>query len=889
MKIKRLQVNNIRSYEEMEIGFEEGVTVVSGINGSGKSSLLEACFIGLFGSKGIPKNFVLSDMVRKGCENASIIIEFEHLGHNYEITQQFRNNPETGKASTSLTSLEMDGKLIADQANLTYDNIRALLRMDEEAYRNCVYIRQGEIDVLINAKPKERQRMIDDLLQIGKLEEYRERAKGARTGLRRHITEADARIGDHKDEIEKIESLSPVKQLNLLKEKIGRFDIELTEMGEKKERAKIAIDRTLKQIESYAELEKQKNELTEEFQALQKQKIAVLKSGSECRTQILELEKSCQELNAEIRSLQTELGIDNNSDIELMLEKANNEERKAYNAIEDLKADDKTALLRHQNAKQQIENLEKRQHDIEVKLSRIQEQLGEQEKGSSDAEKQIAGLHDEIAGIYRQLEEIGFDRKKTENLDEIEDLIINKRQRFHGKNVELETNITRLTGQISKNRALIEKGFCPTCGQDMHGSPINGTTATEEKELEDLKKHLTEVRSEEKEILDKVELVNLAKKHREKIEELQHQIQLAENRLTTSKSTIADYRSQIEEEKREMEKLQEHREKSGKDLADSEKKLEDLSAKKEKAKLQHQLLEKKLNGMKKLSRHELEYRERKAETKHLQEKENEQQEKAELLEKQVLSQKKRVDGLMEKLGENDPAKLQQNRQKLEMAYTGLSGEIDTIHKQKDEALVEMGQVETAIERQKELKKRLQVFLNKKQYLDGVYKEAGDLEEMYLRLRADLRARNIEALDRLLNEIFTFMYTNNAYSRIQLDSDYELTVYEKDGTPLEPKLLSGGERAIFNLVLRCAIYRLLSRGLDGGAYNSEMPPLILDEPTVFLDRGHVHQLIKLIDLMRETGAGQIIIVSHDETLIDSADNVFEVEKDPTTNISTISSL
>jgi exonuclease SbcC len=290
--------------------------------------------------------------------------------------------------------------------------------------------------------------------------------------------------------------------------------------------------------------------------------------------------------------------------------------------------------------------------------------------------------------------------------------------------------------------------------------------------------------------------------------------------------------------------------------------------------------------MKKLSSYILDYRDIKVEIKHLHEKEKEQQEKADLFEKQIVSRKKRLGELRQKLGKDDPEILEDNRRKLEIAYNGLSGEIDAILRQKEEALVERGQIETALSRQKELKARLKVFSNKKCYLDGVYKEAEQLEDMYLRLRADLRARNTVALDRLLNEIFAFMYTNNAYSRIQLDSDYELTVYEKDGTSLEPKLLSGGERAIFNLVLRCAIYRLLSKGLDGGTYNNEMPPLILDEPTVFLDRGHVHQLIKLIDLMRETGAGQIIIVSHDETLIDSADNVFDVEKDPTTNISTI---
>jgi len=66
----------------------------------------------------------------------------------------------------------------------------------------------------------------------------------------------------------------------------------------------------------------------------------------------------------------------------------------------------------------------------------------------------------------------------------------------------------------------------------------------------------------------------------------------------------------------------------------------------------------------------------------------------------------------------------------------------------------------------------------------------------------------------------------------------------------------------------------------------MPPLILDEPTVFLDSGHVSQLVELIDSMRELGVEQIVVVSHDDELVGAADCVVEVRKDPTSNRSTV---
>jgi exonuclease SbcC len=66
----------------------------------------------------------------------------------------------------------------------------------------------------------------------------------------------------------------------------------------------------------------------------------------------------------------------------------------------------------------------------------------------------------------------------------------------------------------------------------------------------------------------------------------------------------------------------------------------------------------------------------------------------------------------------------------------------------------------------------------------------------------------------------------------------------------------------------------------------MPPLILDEPTVFLDSGHVSQLVELVGAMTELGVEQILVVSHDEELVAAADDLVTVRTDATTNRSTV---
>jgi ATPase involved in DNA repair len=259
------------------------------------------------------------------------------------------------------------------------------------------------------------------------------------------------------------------------------------------------------------------------------------------------------------------------------------------------------------------------------------------------------------------------------------------------------------------------------------------------------------------------------------------------------------------------------------------------------------------------------------------------------LRNQIADKKIKIKQMTEKIAELDGGAenmpLEEQRKILTGKIDRLAEEIQKWEGKRDTVHQETGTFKREILMLSEYEKEAEILRNKIHYISLVSEDVSVLEEMYRRIRADMRSKNIEALDRLLNDMFEFIYSNNAYSHLELDADYNLKVHEKDGSVLEPKQLSGGERAIFNLALRCAIYRLLSLGFgENGTGKNSLPPLIFDEPTVFLDSGHVRQLIHLIEHMKEDGVGQIIVVSHDESLIDSADENFKIEKDTVTNAS-----
>ena len=180
MKFERVRLRNFKCYADSELTLGSGVTVVHGVNGSGKSSLLEACFFALYGADAVEGT--LDEVISNDAEEMAVELWFAHGGGSYHVQREVKLRGDT--AQTTACVLETPEGTV-EQVTDVENHVESLLRMDAEAFVNCAYVRQGEVNKLINASPGERQDMIDDLLQLGKLEEYRERASDARVGVGR--------------------------------------------------------------------------------------------------------------------------------------------------------------------------------------------------------------------------------------------------------------------------------------------------------------------------------------------------------------------------------------------------------------------------------------------------------------------------------------------------------------------------------------------------------------------------------------------------------------------------------------------------------------------------------------------------------------------------------
>ena len=108
MKFERVRIQNFKCYADSELSLRSGVTVIHGVNGSGKSSLLEACFFALYGSAAI--DGTLDDAIANDADEMAITLEFTHGGGEYRVEREVKIRGETAQTTTCLLETP-DGRL----------------------------------------------------------------------------------------------------------------------------------------------------------------------------------------------------------------------------------------------------------------------------------------------------------------------------------------------------------------------------------------------------------------------------------------------------------------------------------------------------------------------------------------------------------------------------------------------------------------------------------------------------------------------------------------------------------------------------------------------------------------------------------------------------------
>jgi len=202
-------MENIRSHKKTKINFEEGITIVSGRTGSGKSSVLMGIEYCLFGATtGINKGALL----RRGSKKGHIILEVEHRGNNYRIARGFVRSGKNILGDHNVGSVKKNNEELLKMAreNDINKNVMDILGYPDESkaknlFETTTYTKQDEIRKLINLTKTERKEYIDSVLNLSKYKIVWDNSIEVTRELKRIISGLEGEIKSEeviKDEIE---------------------------------------------------------------------------------------------------------------------------------------------------------------------------------------------------------------------------------------------------------------------------------------------------------------------------------------------------------------------------------------------------------------------------------------------------------------------------------------------------------------------------------------------------------------------------------------------------------------------------------------------------------------------------------------------------------------
>lgn len=157
LQIRSINLVNFGKHSNREFEFSKDTTLISGSNGSGKSTIIRAIGLGLFDYK----STVIKDLIRRDCEFAEITIEFEYS--NYVCSLYRRIGTE------QKTALMINGILIESYRD-TYDRLSTLFNIKDLSrfFNDLLYIRSSLLTYLFLLEKSKRKLIIESILDIGK-------------------------------------------------------------------------------------------------------------------------------------------------------------------------------------------------------------------------------------------------------------------------------------------------------------------------------------------------------------------------------------------------------------------------------------------------------------------------------------------------------------------------------------------------------------------------------------------------------------------------------------------------------------------------------------------------------------------------------------------------
>lgn len=225
--ITSIELGDFLAHSETKLDFEKGVTIFVGENGAGKSSIIDGITFSLFGQHTRKSN---KGLIKRGSNQGYSKIEFSINGKKYETVRKIDSKGSLVATFSEITDnnrIEIAAGERKQFGESMTEQVEKTIGMDFEKLKIASIVQQGELNSIINAKPKEFKELLNAIIGIDKLDvasesmkkvikEFREKIK---TDLGYDDTHIDILERDFEKYYQDIKESEPEKNQLELKQK----------------------------------------------------------------------------------------------------------------------------------------------------------------------------------------------------------------------------------------------------------------------------------------------------------------------------------------------------------------------------------------------------------------------------------------------------------------------------------------------------------------------------------------------------------------------------------------------------------------------------------------------------------------------------------------------
>ena len=515
MLLKKITLNNIRSYENQEVDFTEGATLLSGDIGSGKTSVLLGIEFALFGLQPGQRG---SELLRNQEKQGGVIMEFEVDGKEIIVERTLKQSKTISQDYCAITidneKKELSVTELKNEILELLDYPKEFSKKQNILYKFTVYTPQEEMKQIILQDAETRLNTLRHVFGIDKYKKVLENTSILSSKIRE-----EKRIKQGFTEALELDKVSIIEKENELEtKKKNLVSIEAELFLKIKERKKIE-----KEKQEVSEKIKEKNNLQQEVEKTKLMTSTKKENLSENKKLVEEIQNQIQELN--------KLSFDKSKilEIEKKVQQKKQEKEKLSEAVLEINSEMNSLVSKNHEA----EKLKQKMSSLEVCPTCFQE------VDAIYRANVLNKVHNDISQNNKKLEILGQEEKQVSDKTKIlkEEISSDEKEITDLKIIEI-----KLQGIQEKQNRLIE---------------IDKLNSALEKDLELLEKH---TESLDNSISELIKFDSLFERKQREFERVSGEERRAEIKVAELKKEIEVFSAHIKELNEKIKKAEEVRE-----------------------------------------------------------------------------------------------------------------------------------------------------------------------------------------------------------------------------------------------------------------------------------------------------------------------------------------